>query len=159
MCDKSFKRKFELVQHRACHSEVRPYVCELCQQTYKRLCHLSRHKKTAHKVVLKSKTVQRLKVNETGGVVPIPKEQPLESKSKPSVTSSNINSSLKNVIYLIDSNVVNQHSTPTNACILLQHQPGVKIANLVNSVQSPNIFGRNLQSAGSNYNSVVYQID
>ncbi|XP_044742969.1 zinc finger protein 236 [Chrysoperla carnea] len=42
-CDKTFKRKEHLMQHRKLHSGERPFVCDKCQKSFSRKEHLIRH--------------------------------------------------------------------------------------------------------------------
>lgn len=43
ICEKTFKRKEHLMQHRKLHSGERPYVCMKCNKSFSRKEHLIRH--------------------------------------------------------------------------------------------------------------------
>ncbi|XP_066981758.1 uncharacterized protein [Macrobrachium rosenbergii] len=59
-CDKTFKNRSTLSRHNHTHSDARPYECK-CGFRYKRYSHLKRHMSSAHKIVLKSRTLKKFK--------------------------------------------------------------------------------------------------
>jgi len=44
MCDKVFKRKEHLLQHKKSHSGLKPFICGYCGKSFSRKEHLIRHK-------------------------------------------------------------------------------------------------------------------
>ncbi|KAE8279586.1 AT-rich binding protein [Larimichthys crocea] len=48
ICSKVFKFKSLLASHSLIHSEVRPYGCDFCSRTFRRLSHLKRHRQVVH---------------------------------------------------------------------------------------------------------------
>lgn len=48
MCGKVFKFKSLLASHSLIHSEVRPYGCDFCSRSFRRLSHLKRHREVVH---------------------------------------------------------------------------------------------------------------
>lgn len=48
ICGKKFASKFKMTEHRATHSDIRKFQCELCDKTYKNLSMLREHKNTVH---------------------------------------------------------------------------------------------------------------
>ncbi|XP_040922273.1 zinc finger protein 436-like [Toxotes jaculatrix] len=47
-CSKVFKFKSLLASHSMTHSEVRPYTCDFCSRSFRRLSHLKRHREVVH---------------------------------------------------------------------------------------------------------------
>ncbi|XP_069673061.1 zinc finger protein 260-like isoform X14 [Periplaneta americana] len=47
-CGKRFETKYMLKMHQECHSEIRPYVCEICRSSYKRHRNLLSHEQEVH---------------------------------------------------------------------------------------------------------------
>ncbi|XP_065155356.1 uncharacterized protein [Atheta coriaria] len=45
-CKQSFRQMSTLSQHRAIHSKLRPFICEVCQKTFNRVSTLISHRKT-----------------------------------------------------------------------------------------------------------------
>jgi hypothetical protein len=48
LCNKSFKTKHYLKEHRVLHTDARPYKCDLCDEAFNFRSNLRRHKATAH---------------------------------------------------------------------------------------------------------------
>ncbi|XP_044032122.1 zinc finger protein 436-like [Siniperca chuatsi] len=48
ICSKVFKFKSLLASHSLIHSEVRPYGCDFCSRSFRRLSHLKRHREVVH---------------------------------------------------------------------------------------------------------------
>ncbi|KAM8731600.1 zinc finger X-chromosomal protein-like [Acanthopagrus schlegelii] len=48
ICGKVFKFKSLLASHSLTHSEVRPYDCDFCSRSFRRLSHLKRHREVVH---------------------------------------------------------------------------------------------------------------
>nr|XP_020481109.1 zinc finger protein 2 homolog [Monopterus albus] len=48
ICSKVFKFKSLLASHSMIHSEIRPYACEFCSRSFRRLSHLKRHREVVH---------------------------------------------------------------------------------------------------------------
>ncbi|XP_070709131.1 zinc finger protein ZFP2-like [Pempheris klunzingeri] len=48
ICSKVFKFRSLLVSHSLIHSEVRPYACDFCSRSFRRLSHLKRHREVVH---------------------------------------------------------------------------------------------------------------
>jgi KRAB domain-containing zinc finger protein len=47
-CGKRFETKYMLKMHQECHSEVRPYICNICKSSYKRYRNLLAHEQEVH---------------------------------------------------------------------------------------------------------------
>ncbi|GAA6234202.1 zinc finger protein 708-like [Lates japonicus] len=47
-CSKVFRFKSLLASHSMIHSEVRPYACDFCSRSFRRLSHLKRHREVVH---------------------------------------------------------------------------------------------------------------
>ena len=45
VCQKSFKRPYDLKRHQVVHNSDRPFECEHCKKTFKLIKHLTRHQK------------------------------------------------------------------------------------------------------------------
>lgn len=48
ICSKVFKFRSLLASHSLIHSEVRPYGCDFCSRSFRRLSHLKRHREVVH---------------------------------------------------------------------------------------------------------------
>lgn len=48
ICGKVFKFRSLLTSHSLIHSEVRPYDCDFCSRSFRRLSHLKRHREVVH---------------------------------------------------------------------------------------------------------------
>ncbi|XP_041669533.1 zinc finger protein 436-like [Cheilinus undulatus] len=48
VCGKVFKFRSLLTSHSLIHSEVRPYACDFCSRSFRRLSHLKRHREVVH---------------------------------------------------------------------------------------------------------------
>ncbi|XP_041824877.1 endothelial zinc finger protein induced by tumor necrosis factor alpha-like isoform X2 [Melanotaenia boesemani] len=48
VCSKVFKFRSLLASHALIHSEVRPFACDFCSRTFRRLSHLKRHREVVH---------------------------------------------------------------------------------------------------------------
>ncbi|KAI3355006.1 hypothetical protein L3Q82_004795 [Scortum barcoo] len=48
ICSKVFKFKSLLASHSLIHSEIRPYGCDFCSRSFRRLSHLKRHREVVH---------------------------------------------------------------------------------------------------------------
>lgn len=48
ICGKVFKFRSLLASHSLIHSEVRPYSCDFCSRSFRRLSHLKRHREVVH---------------------------------------------------------------------------------------------------------------
>ncbi|XP_035474667.1 endothelial zinc finger protein induced by tumor necrosis factor alpha-like [Scophthalmus maximus] len=48
ICSKVFKFKSLLASHSLIHSELRPYACDFCSRSFRRLSHLKRHREVVH---------------------------------------------------------------------------------------------------------------
>jgi hypothetical protein len=48
LCNKSFKTKHYLKEHRVLHTDSRPYKCDLCEEAFNFRSNLRRHKATTH---------------------------------------------------------------------------------------------------------------
>ncbi|XP_069368430.1 zinc finger protein ZFP2-like isoform X2 [Paralichthys olivaceus] len=48
ICSKVFKFKSLLASHSLIHSEIRPYACDFCSRSFRRLSHLKRHREVVH---------------------------------------------------------------------------------------------------------------
>ncbi|XP_034428311.1 zinc finger protein 70-like [Hippoglossus hippoglossus] len=48
ICSKMFKFKSLLASHSLIHSEIRPYACDFCSRSFRRLSHLKRHREVVH---------------------------------------------------------------------------------------------------------------
>lgn len=48
ICGKVFKFKSLLASHSLIHSEIRPYSCDFCSRSFRRLSHLKRHREVVH---------------------------------------------------------------------------------------------------------------
>jgi len=47
-CGKQFETKYMLKMHQECHSEDRPYICNICRSSYKRYRNLLAHEQEVH---------------------------------------------------------------------------------------------------------------
>lgn len=57
------------------HSDSRPYVCGICEKSFKRSSHLKRHKEKCHDDLSSSRTVERYTTDEKGQLVLKPAEK------------------------------------------------------------------------------------
>lgn len=48
ICGKVFKFRSLLASHSIIHSDMRPYACEFCSRSFRRLSHLKRHREVVH---------------------------------------------------------------------------------------------------------------
>ncbi|XP_074549065.1 zinc finger Y-chromosomal protein 1-like isoform X2 [Halichoeres trimaculatus] len=48
VCSKVFRFRSLLASHSLSHSEIRPYSCEFCTRSFRRLSHLKRHREVVH---------------------------------------------------------------------------------------------------------------
>lgn len=48
VCGKVFRFRSLLASHSLIHSELRPYACEFCSRSFRRLSHLKRHREVVH---------------------------------------------------------------------------------------------------------------